>query len=151
MNGTCQYERMPGAKESDPILPAELQSTGATGGLYRRCKSRIVAALVAVPCLAIVALAASLHADGRGYDTHTQLGLSPCSMIQTTGMPCPTCGMTTAFANMAHGRFLSALKANVFGVVLFLVAVLYASSGVVQAVTGRNILAGRFLRPRTWW
>ncbi|NQU75023.1 MAG: hypothetical protein HQ546_01765, partial [Planctomycetes bacterium] len=38
-----------------------------------------------------------------------------------------------------------------FGVVLFLAAVLYASAGVVQAVTGRNILAGRFLRPRTWW
>ena len=110
---------------------------------------RMVGALVGLPCWAILAVAATLHADSRGYDTHTQLHLPACSMIQTTGMPCPTCGMTTAFTHMAHGQVIHAVKAQAFGTLLFLAVMLAGVLGAAQALSGRDVLAR--LTPRIWW
>lgn len=50
---------------------------------------------------------------------HVQLGLPPCGYQQQTGDPCLSCGMTTAFTNMAHLRPAAALRANPGGVLLF--------------------------------
>jgi len=111
---------------------------------------RAVGLLVALPCGAVLAVAGGLRPDSRGYDTHTQLGLPACNLVQTTGMPCPTCGMTTAFAHMAHGHVVTAFRAQAFGVVLFLVAALALVLGMAQAVSNRNLLV-KYLRPRAWW
>ena len=90
-----------------------------------------------------------LHPDPRGYDTHTQLGLPACGFLQITGLPCASCGMTTAFANMAHGHFVGALRAQAFGAALFLLTALAAVLGTGQLVLGRYCL--RPMRPATWW
>jgi hypothetical protein len=44
-----------------------------------------------------------------------QLGLGACSFRLMTGKPCPSCGMTTAFAWAARGRFGNAWRANPAG------------------------------------
>ncbi len=104
---------------------------------------------VLAPCAALIATAASLAPRGSGYGTHTQLGLPPCSFKVNTGLPCPSCGMTTSMAAMAHGRFADAFAAQPFGVVLFIAAVVLGGFGAAEVVTGRDLL--RVLRPRLWW
>jgi hypothetical protein len=104
---------------------------------------------VALPCWAVLAVAVWLTPDGRGYDTHTQLGLSPCAMPATTGYPCPTCGMTTAFAWMGEGRPLKAFLVQPFGAVLCVAVVVAAVLATAQSVTGRPLPAA--VRYRPWW
>ena len=134
--------------EASPEVNSPISS--ADGG---RCASlarvRWVGLAVAVPCVAVLVMAVWLRPDSRGYDTHTQLGLSACGFMQTTGLPCPTCGMTTSFAYMAEGRPVMAVRTQAFGAVLFVLTAAAGGVGLAQLVTGRNLL-GRF-RPRTWW
>ena len=56
----------------------------------------------------------------RTMATHTQLGLPPCNMVQLTGYPCPTCGMTTSFALLVRGDLPGSLRANWVGTLLAL-------------------------------
>lgn len=94
-------------------------------------------------------MALSLQANQRGYDTHTQLGMPACGFMQRQGLPCPTCGMTTAFTLMAHGHPLRALWAQPFGAVLSLLTALAGLLAAAQVVSGRALLLR--LRPRAWW
>lgn len=68
--------------------------------------------------LAGFALAASLTPDSRGFGTHQRLGLPPCTFQVMFDIPCPSCGMTTCFANFVRGRWIAAIRANVAGVLL---------------------------------
>ncbi len=70
--------------------------------------------------LTVLGIAVTLDPDERGFGTHEQLGLAPCDYYVQTGFPCPTCGMTTAFTNMAHFDVPAAFRANPAGVLLFL-------------------------------
>lgn len=65
-------------------------------------------------------LAASVDPDPRGYGTHQQFGFPPCSMYVLFGMPCPSCGSTTAFASFVRGRWISAAQANLAAFLLAL-------------------------------
>ena len=47
-------------------------------------------------------------------------------------IPCPMCGMTTTFSLMAHYRPLEAFLNQPFGVVLFLITVFVAVSGLLE-------------------
>lgn len=74
--------------------------------------------VVALGLVGVLGLACWLEPDPRGYGTHTQLGLPPCAFARLTGRPCPTCGMTTAFAWSVRGRFVRAWQANPVGSLL---------------------------------
>ena len=63
-----------------------------------------------------------LDPDPRGHGTHEQLRLPPCSFVLLFGRRCPTCGMTTAWANLARCQLGAALRANVAGALLGLLA-----------------------------
>jgi len=156
VESTCLLQNgLPPSRRLGPparMHPAERQcdSSPRTGGGRRAAwLARGIGLAVFLPCAVVLAMAVWLHPDYRGYDTHTQLDLPACSFVQRTGMPCPTCGMTTAFACMARGRVLAALRAQSFGAVLFLAAAGAAALGAVQAVSGRPW--PRRFRPRSWW
>jgi hypothetical protein len=100
-------------------------------------RRRVVAALVMVTCGAVLGLAAWLTPDERGYGTHEQLGFGTCGMLVTTGLPCPTCGMTTAFAYTVRGRFIRAFLAQPAGFVLALATAASALGAAWVLVTGR--------------
>ena len=53
-------------------------------------------------------------------ETHMQLGLPECTFKHVTGLPCPSCGMTTSFALTMRGDLFDALRANSVGVLLAL-------------------------------
>lgn len=82
--------------------------------------TKVLYAFVLITSTAILSLAAHLAPSGRGYGTHQQLGLPPCSFPATIGLPCPSCGWTTAFAHVAHLEIVQAFAAQPFGALLCL-------------------------------
>ena len=102
-------------------------------------KLRLVAGLIATVFLAVLVIARLLPPDERGFGTHERLGLPPCGMILTSGLPCPSCGMTTSFSLMMHGRPLSAFVAQPAGATLCLGAMIGFVLAVHAAATGRVI------------
>ncbi len=69
--------------------------------------------------------------------THLQLGLPPCNFLVISGIPCPSCGMTTSISLLAHGDLVSAWRANSAGVVLGLVGLVSMVWCLVAGVGGR--------------
>ncbi|MDX2199781.1 MAG: DUF2752 domain-containing protein [Phycisphaerae bacterium] len=97
-----------------------------------RRRNRWIAAAVLLGATALLGVSARLKPDQRGFGTHQQLGFAPCGVLVRTGFPCPTCGMTTAFANTMRGRFLAAAAAQPGGLAL---ALLTAAGAAIAAWT----------------
>ena len=95
----------------------------------------VLSALSALVLMTAFALTPS--PDGHG--THTQLGLPPCGFFVITGLPCPGCGLTTSFAHLARLNLLGAVRANIWGVPLFVGVVLSACVGPVLAYRARPV------------
>lgn len=74
----------------------------------------------------VLFVAAWLRPDARGFGTHQQLGLPPCAFQAVTHVPCPGCGLTTSFANMAHLHVIDAFRAHLMGPLLFLLTLAVA-------------------------
>ncbi|MDX9974545.1 MAG: DUF2752 domain-containing protein [FCB group bacterium] len=79
-----------------------------------------------------------LKPDGRGFGTHEQLGMRPCTFQQVLHIPCPTCGMTTSSSLMAHGHVLEAFRCQPAGAALFAGGAVAAVAGLVFAAMGRQ-------------
>lgn len=82
-----------------------------------------------------------------------QLHLPPCGWIAMFDMPCPTCGMTTAFAHAAHGNLLQSFLAQPLGCVLAVSVAITWLVSIYVMITGSR-LAGVFARlwgTRTAW
>ena len=107
---------------------------------HEAAQRRFYGVLAALPCWIVLLMAAMLHPQEGGLGTHEQLGLPGCSWLAETGRPCPSCGLTTSMAAMAHGRPGLALRAHAFGIVLFAASVLLATAGTLQAISGRDWL-----------
>lgn len=101
--------------------------------------TRLIAVGVFVGSMTILGVAWWLHANPKGVGTHRQLGLRPCGFLVTTGLPCPTCGMTTAFANAARGHLLQAVWAQPMGAMLAILTAVLACVAVVVMITGRRL------------
>jgi len=101
---------------------------------------RLVSGLILAGCAAIFALAAWVKPDPAGFGSHRQLGFPPCPMPMMTGLPCPTCGMTTAVAHAVRGHLVQAFVAQPAG--------LAAAFGVAGAaiVAGFTLVTGRVVR-----
>ena len=85
---------------------------------------------------AILVTAGWLRPSGEGFGTHTQLGLAPCGFKQATGLPCATCGMTTAFSNAAHGNLLDSLLGQPAGFLLVILTCLLLWAGLMMSLLG---------------
>jgi len=92
-------------------------------------RQRGLAGLYAVIGVAVFLVAAALdpYDDAgrpRTHGTHRQLGLPACAIKSLTGVGCPSCGMTTTFALLAHGDPVVAWQTNWAGCVVALIAFL---------------------------
>jgi hypothetical protein len=124
--------KQPDASTNQPpeVLPA----------MTRHVRLGIVA--VAMGLIALFAVAAWLNPYGpgglpRGMGTHTQLGLPECNFLRLTGLPCPSCGMTTSFALLMHGDLVASLHANAVGTLLAIFLLAAIPWSLVGAVRGR--------------
>ena len=93
-------------------------------------EDKFLYAAVILAAIVGVSLSAWLKPDPRGFGTHEQLGLLPCGFKKVSGLPCPTCGMTTSFSLMAHGRVFDAAHTQPFGAFLFIGMVAAAGASV---------------------
>lgn len=95
-------------------------------------RQRGIAALVAS---AVVALFAGLWLAQRvGFDFGLLFG--PCGMKQRTGLPCPTCGMTTAVLAFARGAVFTAFYTQPAAALLCSLLVVGAFFAFLTAVFG---------------
>lgn len=98
---------------------------------------RLPLGVAAGTVLTLLIVAATLTPSTRGYGTHKQLGFPDCTFVALYGIRCPSCGMTTSWSYLTHGRVISALGANVGGVILGLACMLLGPWGLVSAIRGR--------------
>ena len=124
-----------------PVAPAPLRASRA---------ERWVCALLAAIALAVLGVALWLVPSPTGVGTHRGLGIPPCGWMQAYDVPCPTCGMTTAFSLAAHGSLLRSAYVQPMG---FVLAVGTAAAFLVclhTACTGSRLahVLGARLTPR---
>lgn len=72
----------------------------------------------------LLLVARLLRPSPDGFGTHRQLGLPPCAFLHFTGIPCPSCGLTTSVAHAARLHFYESVITQPFGLVIFLIAIL---------------------------
>lgn len=122
--------------------------------LEHRLWSRLYAAGLAAATVSLLVVAVLLHPDEHQLGTHQQLRIPPCGFVTLTGLPCPTCGMTTAFAHTVRGHFIRAMHAQFAGFLLALGVMAVALLSVVSILTGRRPSMNWYrTRPETliWW
>ncbi len=105
-----------------------------TGWVWRFC-----AGLVAIVCLTVLVAAACIKPDPAGLGTHKQLGQPECGFYERTGFPCPTCGMTTAFAYMVRGKILNSFSVQPAGAMAALLCLIMVPAGGYAALGGRRL------------
>jgi hypothetical protein len=104
-------------------------------------------AAVALGAAGLLGAAAWLEPSASGLGTHEQLFLPPCSWIALMDVPCPTCGMSTAFAHAADGHLVAAFAAQPMGACAAIAASIALLAGVHTAATGWR---GADLFARLW-
>ncbi|MSR44048.1 MAG: DUF2752 domain-containing protein [Phycisphaerales bacterium] len=122
-------------------------------GVQLPLKNRCVLGTCALGALALLLVAAWLEPSSALLGTHTQLGIPPCTWPTTLGIPCPSCGMTTAFALAADGRCVESLNAQPLGFILALCAAGFAVVAGFAAATGSPIVGALTQQwgAKCWW
>lgn len=127
----------------------------STSGLTPRSErlERVIALGTGAGLLTLLVVASWLAPSPAGSGTHTQLGLPRCGWVAAFNRPCPTCGMTTAFAHAAHGHAGASFVAQPMGAVLAVLSAagFWASLHVVLTGSRVGSLCGSLLRPRVLW
>lgn len=111
----------------------------------------MLAFLVATAALAMLGVGAWLSPDRSGISTHTQLGLAGCQFEVRTGLPCPSCGFTTAVTWFAHGNVLASIYTQPMGFVIALLAAVSVCTGYYVAATGRPVYRLLMFVPGRKW
>jgi len=111
---------------------------------------RLIALGISLGCLAVLITAARLTPSPTGMETHLSLGLQRCAFHDRTGLPCPSCGMTTSFAWFVRGNLAASLYVQPMGTLLAFAAAVTVWAGAYVAIAARPIyrllrfLPGRF-------
>jgi hypothetical protein len=114
---------------------------------------RLAALAVTTAAAAVLFVAAMLTPAAAGLGTHRQLRLPSCGWIAIFDLPCPTCGMTTAFAHAADGDFLASFRAQPMGFALALATTMTFLVGASITLTGSRLASvfSRFFSRRAAW
>jgi hypothetical protein len=113
--------------------------------------ARLLALGIAAGCLSLLVTAARLQPSRTGTDTHRGLGMPACEFMRRTGIPCPSCGMTTSFAWFVRGKLAASLYVQPTGTLLAALACCTVWVGLYVAITGRpvyrlfGLTSGRYL------
>ena len=103
-------------------------------------RERVLAAVMGFALMGPLVVAGVLRPDDRGHGTHQQIGLPPCTLLVLFGVRCPTCGMTTSWANLVRGRLAEATSANLGGSLLCFLDMLAVPWLLCTAIAGRWVV-----------
>ena len=113
--------------------------------------ARLIALAIAAGCVGVIATAIYLRPSPDGTGTHQGLGFLPCTMLLTTGAPCPSCGMTTSFSWFYRGDLVASFWVQPGGFVLAWLTGMLLIYALYEAWTGRPIhRLLKFLPVRVW-
>lgn len=101
---------------------AEAVEPTADGTYSRRDRAQYLTLLIT--STVVLTVARLLTPSPRGVGTHEQLGLPPCMFLKLTGIPCPSCGLTTSFAHAVRLHFYESFVTQPFGLIACMVAFL---------------------------
>lgn len=135
------------------FMPVAAPTRPLSGQSATPLRKRLIPSLVFAPTLGVLILASLLTPTAAGHGTHTQLGLPPCGMMTLMGAPCPTCGMTTAFAHATDGDLLASWRTQPAGALLALIAAMAVLVSGYALATGAPLepVLAPLARPRTIW
>jgi hypothetical protein len=107
-----------------------------------RLWSRLLLLGLAACWVTVFAVAVSLdpyREDGTALtmETHRQLGLPPCTFKTYTGLPCPSCGMTTSFALLVRGDVWNSVQANFAGTALAALGLVFVPWSIASVTRSR--------------
>lgn len=116
-------------------------------------RARIIPIVILSLTVPILTAASLLEPSASGLGTHKSLGLPPCGVLVAIGLPCVTCGYTTAFAHAAHGNLLQAFAAQPAGATLAVVTAAITIAAAYALITGACLkpLVRRILKPKLLW
>jgi hypothetical protein len=136
-------------KKAIAIVPAHVSSTDRSQDVIEVLPAlsawvRGWLLAIALGLVGVFGIAAWLNPydeDGkaRRSETHLQLGLPPCTFRYLTGVPCPSCGMTTSFALLMHGDLENSLRANAVGTLLALIGLAVVPWSVASLLRKRLV------------
>jgi hypothetical protein len=137
-------------KDLDPnrrggyIVPPTEQTTDPGVPVRQPSAWYVRAALIAIATLLTVVFVTATQVRPFADDgtplrqaSHQTLGLPACNFQVWTGMPCPSCGMTTSFAHLVRGNLWYSLRANWVGTGLALFCAALIPWALASALRGR--------------
>lgn len=131
----------PNASESLPLAPP----------VNRAARNRWIALPFFLGSVVILGLAVFLS---PGYGLHQAFGYPTCGFKLGSGLPCVSCGMTTAFSYAAEGDLIGAFRVQPAGAFLALFVAVFAivsgyalASGMSLAPIGKAIWRPRVIVP----
>jgi hypothetical protein len=103
---------------------------------------RTLAAVVAIAASVVYGALVQVRPDARGHGTHEQFGWDACGWPLHYGIPCPTCGCTTAACLLVHGRIVDAFVTQPFGAALAACGLLLGVHAMLCLLRGRSFADG---------
>lgn len=116
-----------------------------------RAPQRLMAILVALGCLAVLVVAARLKPSPSGVGTHEALHYKPCELLVRSGLPCPSCGMTTSFAWFVRGNLAASVWVQPMGFILALLTAAGFWVGLYIGLSGKPVLRLLQLLPARYY
>jgi hypothetical protein len=101
--------------------------------------------LLPLSFVAVTLMAAHLTPAASGFGTHQALGLPPCLFHHFTGLPCPSCGLTTSLTQLLHFHGHAALHAHPLGPAIYLLWGLLSFAACLEFF-GLQTPLGKFLQ-----
>lgn len=106
---------------------------------YCSWRYRLVAALLLLVCACILAAAFFVVPQPWPTEAESQLGLPPCGFLERSGYPCPTCGMTTAFAYVVRGNLIKGFITQPAGTIGALLCIVVGGLAAFVIIAGKRV------------
>jgi hypothetical protein len=129
----------PLSREARPHEPTWEEYRPVNPAVGRWVRTGLVVIALGIVALFGIAMYLDPYRGGHVWrqETHKQLGLPECNFMKLTGLPCPSCGMSTSFALLVRGDLWNSLCANAVGTMLAAFLMLVLPWSALCALRGR--------------